>query len=224
MLDTARQVLSFQHGAQASEAERGKSPDIRVGFVGSIIREWIRATAWRGTWLVTETQATRPCLIDTSTHTLWPDQSTAVRPGRASTAGTSFSVDSIGGASTTCALRSGETPVLVQIETLTLREESSNNRVKSGYKDRARPPIERVPDAGSKTVSRRREHRTRFRAHGRAYPMPWTSATIRTPSPSRLRPLRDYTPTTRRMGGMRGTWTGRAKARLRHAERFIPRR
>jgi hypothetical protein len=39
MLDTARQVLSFQHGTQASEAERGKSPDIRVGFVGSMIRE-----------------------------------------------------------------------------------------------------------------------------------------------------------------------------------------
>lgn len=33
------------------------------------------------------------------------------------------------------------------------RESTSNNRVKSGYAHRARPPIDRVPDAGSKVVS-----------------------------------------------------------------------
>lgn len=33
------------------------------------------------------------------------------------------------------------------------RESTSNNRVKSGYEDRPRAPIERVPDAGSVPVS-----------------------------------------------------------------------
>lgn len=39
MVDTARQVLAYQLGTMASEAERGASPDIRIGFVGNLVRE-----------------------------------------------------------------------------------------------------------------------------------------------------------------------------------------
>lgn len=35
-----------------------------------------------------------------------------------------------------------------------IREETSNNRVKSGYEDRWDTPIEKVPDAGASEVSR----------------------------------------------------------------------
>jgi hypothetical protein len=34
-----------------------------------------------------------------------------------------------------------------------IREESSNNRVKSGYDDRLDTPIDKVPDAGAEVVS-----------------------------------------------------------------------
>ena len=37
---------------------------------------------------------------------------------------------------------------------LTSRESASNNRVKSGYADRAKAPIDQVPDAGAITVRR----------------------------------------------------------------------
>jgi hypothetical protein len=49
-------------------------------------------------------------------------------------------------------IRSATLPLLAVIADV-YREESSNNRIKSGYSHRGKAPIDRVPDAGSTSVS-----------------------------------------------------------------------
>ncbi|WWC89404.1 uncharacterized protein L201_004328 [Kwoniella dendrophila CBS 6074] len=109
-----------QPSRTASDAERGKGKgkenDIRVGFVGTVIKDpqsphaHLHAHATLGP-------------IDTSLP-----GATFFRRNMVFGAMNSWSVEDL---------------------RAEIREESSNNRVKSGYEHRDRAPIDRVPDAGS---------------------------------------------------------------------------